>query len=185
MLNPSNHHATPATLFLALLGADGDLAWRLGVPALYDLYRDGGLPERFAIVGVDRKPDASEALRAHYREGIEQFSRLGLGDAATWETFAARIDYRNPAFRCPGRRPEPVHARRSGGQRMGTTRSGCAILGRAAGRFSRLRRRFLGPGERRAPDQPPWPRLADAYPADAAAGMIGTLTTLEALRHVH
>ncbi|MDD5388451.1 MAG: glucose-6-phosphate dehydrogenase [Gallionellaceae bacterium] len=93
MPNPSNHNDTPTTLFLALLGADGDLAWRLVVPALYDLYRDGGLPERFAIVGVDRKPDTSEALRAHYREGIEQFSRLGLGDEATWNAFAARIDY--------------------------------------------------------------------------------------------
>ncbi|MDD4881084.1 MAG: glucose-6-phosphate dehydrogenase [Gallionellaceae bacterium] len=83
----------PAPLFLALLGAAGDLAWRLVVPALYDLYRDGGLPERFALVGVDRKPDTAEAMRARCRDGIEQFSRLGLGDDATWQSFAARIDY--------------------------------------------------------------------------------------------
>jgi glucose-6-phosphate 1-dehydrogenase len=93
MPNPTNHNDVPATLCLALLGAGGDLAWRLVVPALYDLYRDGGLPERFALVGVDRKPDTAEALRAHYRAGIEQFSRLGLGDEAAWEAFAARIDY--------------------------------------------------------------------------------------------
>jgi len=94
MPNPANHNNLPATLFLALLGAAGDLAWRLVVPGLYDLYRDGGLPERFVVVGVDRKSDTSEAIHAHYRDGIEQFSRLGLGDTATWEAFAAHIDYR-------------------------------------------------------------------------------------------
>jgi len=93
MPNQSNHGDIPPTLFLALLGAAGDLAWRRVVPALYDLYRDGGLPVRFALVAVDRKPDTSEALRAHYREGSERFSRLGLGNAATWEAFAARIEY--------------------------------------------------------------------------------------------
>lgn len=93
MPNQNNHSDIPATLFLALLGAAGDLAWRLVVPALYDLYRDRGLPQRFALVGVDRKPGGAESLRAHYREGIEQFSRLGLGDTATWDVFAAHIDY--------------------------------------------------------------------------------------------
>lgn len=96
MLNqtaPGGPPSTPASLLFSLLGAAGDLAWRLVVPALYDLYREGGLPERFALIGVDRKPDSAEALRAHYREGIEQFSRLGLGDEATWNVFAARIDY--------------------------------------------------------------------------------------------
>jgi len=93
MPNQTNHSETPPTFFLALLGAAGDLAWRLVVPALYDLYRDGGLPERFALVGVDRKPDSADSLRAHYREGIERYSRLGPGDAATWEAFAARIEY--------------------------------------------------------------------------------------------
>ena len=89
----NNHDDTPATLFFALLGAGGDLAWRLVVPALYDLYRAGALPERFVLIGVDRKAQDAEALRARYRDGIEQFSRLGLGDAQTWEGFAARIDY--------------------------------------------------------------------------------------------
>ncbi len=93
MVNPSPRDDIPTGLFLALLGAAGDLAWRLVVPALYDCFRDGGLPERFTLLGVDRKPEVVESLRAHFREGVERFSRLGLGDDATWASFAGRIDY--------------------------------------------------------------------------------------------
>ncbi len=93
MLNLTATGGSSAPLFLALLGAAGDLAWRLIVPALYDLYRDGGLPERFALVGVDRQTDTVAALRVHYREGVERFSRLGLVDASDWEVFASHIDY--------------------------------------------------------------------------------------------
>jgi glucose-6-phosphate 1-dehydrogenase len=79
-------------LVISLPGAGGDRAWRLVVPALYDLYRDGGLPKRFALIGVDHHPGTAETLAARYQDGIVRFSRLGLGSDEDWQKFAAAID---------------------------------------------------------------------------------------------
>ena len=40
---------------LVIFGAGGDLTWRKLVPALYNLFLEGLLPERFALIGLDRK----------------------------------------------------------------------------------------------------------------------------------
>jgi glucose-6-phosphate 1-dehydrogenase len=39
---------------LVIFGATGDLAQRKLLPALYNLAHEGGLPERFHLVGVSR-----------------------------------------------------------------------------------------------------------------------------------
>ena len=38
---------------IVIFGAGGDLTWRKLVPALYSLFVDRWLPERFAIIGID------------------------------------------------------------------------------------------------------------------------------------
>lgn len=76
-----------------LLGAHGDLAWRLVVPALYDLYRGGELPPRFALIGLDRKPGDAASLAERYHDAVSRFSRHGLGSDADWQGFAIFIDY--------------------------------------------------------------------------------------------
>ena len=43
--------APPRAQAIVIFGASGDLARRKILPALYDLCRDGLLPERHAIVG--------------------------------------------------------------------------------------------------------------------------------------
>mgnify|MGYP000131469391 CR=1 FL=1 len=40
---------------IVIFGASGDLTRRKLLPAIYRLCRDGYLPERFAVLGVDRK----------------------------------------------------------------------------------------------------------------------------------
>jgi glucose-6-phosphate 1-dehydrogenase len=50
-----------STLFV-LLGSAGDLARRLVVPALFELDRDGALPEQFRLLGVDRSELGTGAL---------------------------------------------------------------------------------------------------------------------------
>lgn len=79
------------TLFV-LFGAGGDLAWRLILPALFNLYIDGRLPQRFRLVGVDRSAD-TPTLVEHYREGIAQNSRRGAPAADTWQAFAGLIQH--------------------------------------------------------------------------------------------
>jgi glucose-6-phosphate 1-dehydrogenase len=68
-----------STLIIGLPGAACDLAWRLVVSALYDLYRDGGMPERVALIGAGHQPGLAGTLAARYQDGFVRFSRLGLG----------------------------------------------------------------------------------------------------------
>ena len=49
----NNHNVTPNTLF-TLFGASGDLSQRLILPALFNLFLDGLLPNRFRLLAVDR-----------------------------------------------------------------------------------------------------------------------------------
>ncbi|MDD2722123.1 MAG: glucose-6-phosphate dehydrogenase [Gallionella sp.] len=76
-----------------LFGANGDLSWRLIVPALFDLFWTGQLPERFILQGVDRTTTDATALAAHYLLGVAQHSRHGTPDEATWQKFANKIRY--------------------------------------------------------------------------------------------
>jgi len=65
---------------LVIFGAGGDLTRRKLVPALYNLFLDPYLPERFAIIGIDLQPLNDERFRERMREGVDQFSRRGKVD---------------------------------------------------------------------------------------------------------
>ena len=60
---------------LVIFGATGDLTKRKLYPALYNLYQDGALPERFAIVSVGRREKTTEEAREDVINSIKQFSR--------------------------------------------------------------------------------------------------------------
>jgi glucose-6-phosphate 1-dehydrogenase len=80
------------TIFV-LFGATGDLSWRLILPALYNLYLDENLPERFVILGIGREDQNADALAEHYKDGINQNSRRGPVQDGHWPEFAKCIDY--------------------------------------------------------------------------------------------
>ena len=85
-----NKPTMPPTI-LVIFGAVGDLAWRKLVPALYDLFLDGLLPGKFAILGVDGKPLTTTAWRKHLREGVDRFSRHGSTSASGWKQFSTHL----------------------------------------------------------------------------------------------
>src|SRR5947208_10188444 len=60
---------------LAIFGATGDLAKRKLLPAIYNLAHEGGLPERFNLVGVSRGDIGDEGFQEMARESIQSFSR--------------------------------------------------------------------------------------------------------------
>ncbi len=60
---------------LVVFGATGDLAQRKLLPALYNLARDGALPERFALVGSSRSQLADDEFRALAADAIRRHSR--------------------------------------------------------------------------------------------------------------
>ena len=78
---------------LVIFGAAGDLTHRKLVPALYNLFLDQRLPEKFLILGLDRKIWQTEAFATHLREGVEQFSRRGKVEHETWQKFAKFFKY--------------------------------------------------------------------------------------------
>ena len=75
---------------IVIFGGGGDLTHRKLLPALYNLHVDGLLPPNLAIVGVGRKPMTDEAYRAFARDGVAQFSRRPIDEAA-WQAFAAGL----------------------------------------------------------------------------------------------
>jgi len=86
----SEHISSP--VILTIFGASGDLARRKVIPALYDLFLDGWLPEQWQIVGFARSHLTDAAFRERAREGITEFSRHGF-DPQAWERFAPRLGY--------------------------------------------------------------------------------------------
>lgn len=75
---------------LIIFGGTGDLARRKLLPALYNLYLDGLLPDRTAVVGVGRTPLSDDSYRELAREGITRFSRQPI-DEDRWNTFAGAL----------------------------------------------------------------------------------------------
>jgi glucose-6-phosphate 1-dehydrogenase len=86
---------------LVVFGATGDLARRKLMPALYNLAVGGSLPERFAAIGVARKPLTNDEYRDRMREAVNEHSRRRPVDPRVWDEFAARLDYESGAFDDP------------------------------------------------------------------------------------
>ncbi len=81
-----------ATVFV-IFGGAGDLTLRKLIPALYNLFLDTWLPERFEIVGVGRKEFTDDSYRQYLREGVDKFSLLGKTDEKKWADFASHIAF--------------------------------------------------------------------------------------------
>ncbi|GGZ14628.1 glucose-6-phosphate 1-dehydrogenase [Echinicola pacifica] len=83
--------ATPT--IIVIFGGTGDLAKRKLVPAFYNLYLDGWMPNKFAIIGLGRTELDDEAYRERLHEGLTEFSRSGKPKAEKWEAFSPSISY--------------------------------------------------------------------------------------------
>jgi glucose-6-phosphate 1-dehydrogenase len=76
---------------LVIFGAGGDLTWRKLIPAVYNLFLDNLLPEKFAVIGVDGKQIELEGWRKRLRDGVDRFSRRGKADPARWKEFTGYL----------------------------------------------------------------------------------------------
>jgi glucose-6-phosphate 1-dehydrogenase len=83
----------PKPSVFVIFGAGGDLVWRKLVPALYNLFLDRWLPERFAVLGVSRKVMSEADFHSHVRMGVDRFSRQGRANDEDWANFSAHISY--------------------------------------------------------------------------------------------
>jgi len=87
----------PPAVTIVIFGGSGDLAHRKLLPALYNLHVDRLLPPKLAIVAVGRKEQDDDAYRAFAKDGVTQFSRRPIDDAA-WKTFAGTLSFVNMSF---------------------------------------------------------------------------------------
>lgn len=77
-----------------IFGATGDLAKRKLYPAIYSLYREGKLPERFAVIGLARRPRTAVQFREDLRHSIQDFARYkGHQEDKEWLAFAEHFEY--------------------------------------------------------------------------------------------
>jgi glucose-6-phosphate 1-dehydrogenase len=57
----------PEATILVIFGAGGDLAWRKLIPALFTLFAEKWLSERFAVLGVGHLHQSEQDFRRHLR----------------------------------------------------------------------------------------------------------------------
>ena len=84
-------HSDP-TVFI-IFGASGDLTWRKLVPALYNLYLGGWMPEKFEVIGMSYDEMSDEKFQDHLKDGVNQFSRQGKVKDEEWKIFAQCLHF--------------------------------------------------------------------------------------------
>lgn len=76
-----------------IFGATGDLARRKLFPAVYALYRERKLGDRFAVIGIARRPRTNEEFREDVLDSIKEFARYKVTQDEHWDSFADHFEY--------------------------------------------------------------------------------------------
>jgi glucose-6-phosphate 1-dehydrogenase len=83
----------PDPCTVVIFGASGDLTKRKLIPAIFDLARQGLLPQNFTIVGVARTPMDNDAFKSFLHAAMKEFGHLRDSESVLWETFAGGLFY--------------------------------------------------------------------------------------------
>ncbi|WP_027125121.1 glucose-6-phosphate dehydrogenase [Gelidibacter mesophilus] len=81
-----------STIFI-IFGGTGDLTKRKIMPALYNLFLDGWLPDDFAIVGSSSSKMSDDKYKEELLSAVNQFSRNGKAKKEDWDKFSAHISF--------------------------------------------------------------------------------------------
>jgi glucose-6-phosphate 1-dehydrogenase len=93
IINMEGQKNLPPTI-LFIFGGSGDLTNRKLIPALYNLYLDNYLPEKFIVIGSGRTPfDSDDDYRKKLFEGVQQFSSRKDALDGKWQAFSSNIFY--------------------------------------------------------------------------------------------
>ena len=77
---------------LVIFGASGDLTFRKLIPAVYNLYKRGFLPDHYAILGVSRTEYTDEEYR---KTAVLENKHLGNGNSTDVEAFSKLVFYQS------------------------------------------------------------------------------------------
>ncbi len=92
-MNTKSNNKRPAASVIFIFGGSGDLNKRKLTPALYNLFIDEWMPEKFSIVGLGRTGYSNEKFREHLLESIQQFSRRKGEQNGLWAEFSQQVSY--------------------------------------------------------------------------------------------
>jgi len=84
----TNNAKHPPNTIIFIFGGSGDLNNRKLTPALFNLYLDGLMPEKFAIAGMGRSVYSDEKYNEHLLQGIKDFSRRKDDGNGKWQEFS-------------------------------------------------------------------------------------------------
>ena len=87
-------NSDPSTV--VIVGATGDLTARKLVPALFNLYLNGGLPDSFRIVGCGRTKLNDQQFRGKMEKAL---MTKGLMDDSKWQAFSDTLHYRSVDYK--------------------------------------------------------------------------------------
>ncbi|WAH38888.1 glucose-6-phosphate dehydrogenase [Alicyclobacillus dauci] len=76
-----------------LFGASGDLSKRKIIPALYSLYRDNNMPDKFNIVGCARSDWSREEFQQFVLASLGEFSRHRIDEDRNISNFVDKLYY--------------------------------------------------------------------------------------------
>src|SRR3954471_23127712 len=113
---PHRTGADPCTMII--LGAMGDLTRRKLMPAIYQLAKEGLLPEDFAVLGAARESASNETFRDAMREALEKSDEIRVFDPVVWEWLRPRLFFvcgdfsRDPAYAEITAKLEEIEAQR-------------------------------------------------------------------------
>src|SRR5262245_51149447 len=82
----------PDACAMVIFGATGDLARRKLIPGLYNLLRDGLLPDGCRLVALGRSVENADAYRKLVEESTRKYSRTPF-EPDTWAKLAPRISF--------------------------------------------------------------------------------------------
>lgn len=89
----------PVNQIIIIFGASGDLTYRKLIPAIYALYNQNMLPEKFRVLGIGRTAMSDENFRKKMVEGIRKFSESIHVEEHQMVEFIGKLSYfsMNPA----------------------------------------------------------------------------------------
>ncbi len=89
----THKHAPSSLIFI--FGGSGDLNHRKLSPALYNLFIDEWMPEKFGIVGIGRTKYTNDTYHQFLLEGIKEFSRRKDVQDEKWADYSQHVSYLN------------------------------------------------------------------------------------------
>lgn len=94
MLETNQEKVRETGVLFFIFGATGDLASRKLFPAIYSLYREGKLSDKFAVIGLARRERSREQFHEDVLRSIQEFARYKASpDDPEWGRFVEHFEY--------------------------------------------------------------------------------------------